>query len=77
MSTFGSFEYSINNGSAVIEKYIGSESFVVIPDKIENYAVAHIGDEAFRNHGEIKEVVFPKSIVYAGNYAFCECRALK
>ena len=77
MSTFGSFEYSINNGSAVIEKYIGSESFVVIPDKIENYAVTHIGDEAFRNHGEIKEVVFPKSIVYAGNYAFCECRALK
>lgn len=52
MSTFGSFEYSINNGSAVIEKYIGSESFVVIPDKIENYAVTHIGDEAFRNHGQ-------------------------
>ena len=77
MSTFGNFEYSVNNGSVVIEKYTGTESFVIIPDSIEGIPVTQIGDEAFRNHGEIKEVIFPKSIVYAGNYAFCECRALK
>ncbi len=77
MSAFGNFEYSADNKSAVIEKYTGSESFVVMPESIEGIPVTRIGDEAFRNHGEIKEVIFPKSIVYAGSYAFCECRALK
>ena len=77
MVNYGDFEYGILNEGAVIEKYNGQKSFVIIPEFIDGLEVVSIGAEAFRGHGEIKEVGFPKSLASVGNYAFCECRGLK
>jgi len=77
MPGFNDFEYSTTENGISITKYSGSSSFVIVPENINGILVTNIGDNAFRDHKEIKEVIIPDSIVSIGNYAFCECRGLK
>ncbi len=77
MAVFENFEYSVTDDGVSIDKYNGNEGFVSIPEKINGLKVKKIGNEAFRWHKEIREVTFPESLEYAGDYAFCECRGLK
>lgn len=77
MGIFENFEYSVAENGISIDKYNGKEGFVAIPEEIDGMKVKKIGNEAFRGHREIREVSFPNSLEYAGDYAFCECRGLK
>ena len=77
MKDLKDFVFSAKNGMAVIEKYTGAESFVVIPEKIENLPVVEVKSEAFRGYKQLVGISFPESLAAVGEYAFCECRGLK
>lgn len=58
-----------------ILSYIGSDTDVVIPDRIDNKKVTSIADSAFRNKS-ITSVVFGQYVESIGNYAFYSCQLL-
>jgi len=63
-----------DNGNAIsIVSYIGSESKVTIPDKINGKKVTKILENAFTSNKSIKKVVMGKYIVSIGWFAFCNC----
>ena len=75
---FENFEYSVNeHGGVVIDKYLGNDAFVKIPDYIDGQAVFEIGDGAFRDMKFIEEIILPEKLKIIGNYSFCECRGIK
>lgn len=74
----GNYEYKIrDDGTAEIDKYTGSEKNVVIPDKIDGYAVSRIGYESFLNCTSIESVIIPNGVIYIGMDAFRNCTNLK
>ena len=58
-----------------ILSYIGSDTDVVIPDRIDNKKVTSIADSAFRNKS-ITSVIFGQYVESIGNYAFYSCQSL-
>ena len=72
-----SFEYEENdNGGITITKFIGNETNVVIPSKIDGKAVTSIGDSAFCDCKNLTEVTIPDSVTSIGNWAFVGCTGL-
>lgn len=69
------FEYTVNEDSVVINKYIGSSDTVYIPYKIEDKMVTSIGDNAFASTA-VKIVVLPSSITSLGRFVFGQCNYL-
>ncbi len=71
------FEYTINNGEVTITGYVGADTDVVIPSRIEGYPVTTIGEYAFSSLGDITSVVIPYSVRAIGNYAFYRCESIE
>ena len=69
------YEYTVENGSATITKYIGNSENVIIPAEINGYKVKSISFEAFRqdNCKVIKSVVVPEGVEEAPNWLFTGC----
>jgi hypothetical protein len=59
--------------AAVIVGYNGASVHITIPEQINGYPVAGIGDNAFRSR-RIESVNFPPTLVFIGNYAFYDNR---
>lgn len=72
------FEYSISESgkNAVIEKYIGNDKSVVIPEEIEGATVTKIESGAFLQQ-DIESVVIPDTVVNVLSGAFMACTKLK
>ncbi len=70
------FEYEINGGNAIITKYIGSDSSVIIPNEIEGKKVTKIGDMAFHQSIVVQTVTFQSSVIEIGAQAFASCSKL-
>ena len=71
------FMYSIlDNENIKIEKYIGNDKTVVIPDTIEDKSVKSIGEDAFSNCSNIEKITIPDSVNKIDDYAFCGCSSL-
>lgn len=71
------FQYSISDNAVYIKGYLGNESNLVIPEKIEEKWVISISDEAFNKNNTIESVYIPDSVKYIGEYAFNRCENLK
>lgn len=69
----GDFEYEVIKNIAVITKYTGSETRLVLPDKIDGFPV-RIEADAF-SKSKIEEVTIPADLSYS--YAFQNCKTLK
>ena len=69
------FEYIKENGGITITKYIGKQSSVTIPNKIEQLPVLKIGENAFADT-KIKSVTLPSSCEEIDWFAFYGCYAL-
>ena len=71
------FEYSIVSSKNIIQidKYIGNDIDVIIPNKIEDKPVAYIGDYAFKDT-KVETVVIPDSVIGIKT-AFLGCVSLK
>ncbi len=70
------FEYRIENNNITITKYIGSSEDIIIPERINNLLVTHIGDEAFYGR-KLTRVVIPDTVEYLAESAFRRDNTLK
>lgn len=69
------FEYVKENGGITITKYIGKQTSVTIPNKIEQLPVLKIGENAFAD-SKVKSVTLPSSCEEIDWFAFYGCYAL-
>ena len=71
------YEYAILPDETIeIIGYNGSESKVVIPDKIDGKKVTGIGDYAFESCTNLTSITIPDSVTNIGEYAFQSCSNL-
>ncbi|MBQ8824985.1 MAG: leucine-rich repeat domain-containing protein [Ruminococcus sp.] len=76
----GDYTYTIDSetGNAVINGYSGSDSNLVIPDKLDEYSVSSIDANAFYKGGsKIETVTIPSSLEEIGDNAFFDCTSIK
>ena len=65
------FEYELlEDGTIEIIEYKGSEEHVTIPSTINGKTVTSIGDEAFKDNEDLREITLPKTINHIGMDAF-------
>ena len=71
------YKYTIDKatGSATINKYLGDDTVVWIPEKISGYTVTGIGSKCFEKQS-LKGVVIPETVTSIGNNAFQGCKNL-
>ena len=71
------YEYEIQNGAAVLTKYIGSEmADVVVPSLINGYPVTEIGASAFEGQALTGTLTLPEGLLKIGDKAFSNCNTL-
>jgi hypothetical protein len=71
------FEYIISKvGGAVITKYLGKGTDVVIPDTLMGKSVIAIGHDAFRDRSDIVRVTLPASVELIHEESFKNCSNL-
>lgn len=63
----GDFEYTleinnIDDGTTWIEKYIGNDTKVIIPEEIKGRKVVGISSEAFKDCQQITDISIPNSV---------------
>ncbi len=76
-NTEGGWKYLVSEGSAVIMGYTGDATEIAIPSELGGYPVRSVGDSAFYNHSNLKNVTFPEGIESIGDSAFSWCTSLK
>jgi dextranase len=54
----------------------GFSGALIIPEKVNDYAVTSIDSKAFQNNSQITSVVIPSSVRNIGSYAFSGCTSL-
>ncbi len=76
--TDGDFEYIKIDEDTQIEviRYIGTDSTVNVPSKINNIPVVSVGDYCFAGNENVTEVKLNSSITSVGEGAFKDCTAL-
>jgi len=70
------FEFQFEGESVVITKYIGNSENVGVPEKIQGKQVVGIGNKAFSDNYNIKEIVLPGTLEFIGWVAFSGCKNL-
>ena len=72
------FEVSYTlNDTVIIEKYIGNDKEVIIPDTINGKLVIDISSKTFEGRKEIEKVLFPNNIKEIRANTFQDCSSLK
>lgn len=74
---YDNFDINIYDTYAVIIKYKGEDSEVVIPEEINKIPITEIGDNAFKENKNIEKLIIPSSITSIGKSAFYGCTSLK
>lgn len=64
------------NKCAVLEEYLGKDTDVEIPAKIDGVKVSELGDRTFFMKTDIKSITIPESVEYFGYYPFYGCTSL-
>ena len=72
----GGLQYRIEDNTAIITDYTGTENSLVIPSSIEGYPVTTIGDWAFSRNINLNSIDLPDSVLTIGIEAFSYCRNL-
>ncbi|MBQ3405105.1 MAG: leucine-rich repeat protein [Oscillospiraceae bacterium] len=68
--TEGDWEFTLQNGEAILTKYIGTASDVVVPATIKGAKVVRIEENAAKGNKTIKHLEIPGSIKEIGSNAF-------
>ena len=76
--TYGDYEYTLlEDGTAEIVEYRGSDTDVTIPGEIGVVKVTSIGKEAFYCNDNVVSVTLPDSVTNLGYHAFYWCSQLE
>lgn len=75
--TSGDFVFSITDKKATLIEYTGNAEKVTVPSKIKKATVTAVGDYAFWQKKNMKEISLPNSVKSIGEAAFNECTSLK
>ncbi|MFP6874351.1 MAG: leucine-rich repeat domain-containing protein [Verrucomicrobiales bacterium] len=70
------FEFTVEDGPAVITKYNGVATNIVIPETLGGKPVVAIQESAFTGNSAITSVSLPESITRIGSNAFNGCSGL-
>lgn len=69
------YEYNIDNGFATLTKYLGTETQIIIPEKIDGYPVKSL-IETFADNNIIKSVMVPSTVTNIGVRTVYKCTKL-
>ena len=70
------FRYRVENKKAIITGYSGNAALLNVPETLDGYPVAAIGEHAFEG-SSVKAVVLPEGVGEIGWFAFYGCSQLK
>lgn len=73
----GYFYYITSDGEAVIARYRGKKTNLVLPDQIEGFPVTQIAVGMFYGNESLESVTIPKSVKSIGDLAFYRCTGLQ
>ena len=77
-ASYEDYEYTIlDDGTAEISKYTGSDTAIVIPALIDNVPVTRIGAMAFIDQSYIVSIKIPNGVTEIGRSAFAYCYRLR
>lgn len=68
--TYGDFKYVVENDGVTITKYTGTDSVVTIPNIINGKDVLKIGEKAFYNCSNLKQIKLPSKLKSMGSRVF-------
>lgn len=72
------YEYEVlEDGTASVTKYNGTNSAVVIPEQLDGYTISSIGSSAFARNNGIKTVELPAQLKRIDPFAFYQCELLE
>lgn len=66
----GDYAYTVSEGQAVIQAYMGKDASVTVPETLSGHPVTAIGDGAFRFLGSAQEITLPEGLLTIGDRAF-------
>lgn len=72
----GEYTFIESSGGIKITKYIGTNTEITLPNKVDNKNVVEIGEGAFESNEIITKVIFNENITHIGNNAFKSCTSL-
>ncbi|MCC8072753.1 MAG: leucine-rich repeat protein, partial [Clostridiales bacterium] len=72
--TNSDFEYEVlDDGTAEITGYSGTETDITIPSTIDGYTVTSIGDYAFEFNDDLTSITIPDGVTSIGEWSFAGC----
>ena len=74
--TEGDYTYTISSEKATITKYTGSDTAIILPEKLGKYPVTAIGENAFKDNKTLQTVLCSGAITTLGEHAFSGCVSL-
>ena len=79
-STYDGFTYNLYTETAVLSRYTGSATEVVIPESVSYegiiYKVTSLGNGCFENCSSLKSITIPSSVTSLGASCFLNCSSL-
>ena len=71
------FEYTLlDDGTIEVTRYVGTDSYAIIPEEIDGKKVTSIGEWAFSSLLNLTNITIPNSVINIGNGAFSGCTNL-
>ena len=75
--SYSTFKYkTYDDGAIIITAYTGSDTSLIIPDKIDGSPVVELAEDLFSDNTSLKSVKIGKYVEIIGAYCFYGCTAL-
>mgnify|MGYP002674561709 FL=1 len=76
--TSGDYRYeNIDGNSIIFWEYLGSDTDLAVPEKIDGKTVTMLARGAFYNQANLKSITLPKTLTYIKGCAFWGCTSLE